>query len=151
MSAKLQVVPSRIGVFLVPVEFVPREWAAIHDLLEPAVERSAGRWTMKSLLQSLCVGHLHLWIIRDGSEVVAAATTQFVEYPHRKMLSVQFLGGKGIEDWIDELLIMFERFSRDTQCDGVEAVARFGFWPTMKRNGYSRKYCVYDLILEDSE
>lgn len=150
MSAELKMVSPPVQVALVPQGFVPHEWPVVHDLLQKAVNRSHGRWSMEALLRALCVGDYHLWIVKDCGDVVAAGVTQFVDYPHIRMLSIHFLGGTGFENWGDELLVTFERFAKDTGCGGVEAVGRFGFWPFFKRHGYDRSYCTYDTVFEDS-
>jgi hypothetical protein len=150
MSAQLAPVPAEAEIYLVRPDGIPAEWPLIDDLLTPAVERSNGRWSMPALLHSLCLGDHHLWIVREQNKPVAAAATQFVDYPHQRMLSVQFLGGTGFDEWGDQLLDTFERFGRDAGCNGLEAVARFGFWPFFKKHGYARSYCTYEKDLEDT-
>lgn len=133
---------------MVEPEDVPGKWPDVADMLAPAVDYSYGRWDMKSLLHMLCLGHMTLWIIRHGGEEVAALVTQIVEYPRRKMLSIQFIGGKGMNDWAEEALRIIHWCAKNHGCDGVEAVGRQGFWPMFKSNGYQRSFVTYESIEE---
>lgn len=133
---------------MVPTSFCPTEWPNVHDILEPVVERSGGRWTMADLLLALCMGDQQLWITKDANgEIVAALTSQIVDYPSKRMLAVQFLGGKQFDDWSHDLLSMLEAFAKDAGCHGVEAVGRFGFWPFFKSRDYKKSYCTYQREL----
>jgi hypothetical protein len=133
----------------VPAEYIPLEWINVYKLLQPAVERSGGRWTMDSLLLALCVGDQVLWVSRDENKVIASAlTTQIVNYPNKRILAFQFLGGKGFDKWSDNMLSRMEQYAKDTDCDGMEAVGRFGFWPFFKKRGYERAYCTYQKMFQ---
>jgi hypothetical protein len=134
--------------YLVPPHYIPAEWPYIYELLEPAVERSGGRWSMSALLQSLCTGDHSLWITMKDGDRVAALVTQKAHYPHSTMLAIQFLGGTGFDEWGDGLLTSLEEFARSTNCNGVEAVGRFGFWPFFKKHNYNRAYCTYEKVFE---
>lgn len=138
-----QQVETKRESMLVPTAFCPTEWPNVHDLLEPAVERSNGRWTMGDLLLALCMGDQQLWITKEDGKIVAALTTQIVDYPSSRMLAVQFLGGKQFDEWSHSLLTLLEEFAKDSQCNGIEAVGRFGFWPFFRSRGYMKAYCTY--------
>ncbi len=147
MSAELK--PALTGVFLVPPEFVPAEWPGVYPLLNRAMERSGGRWSMPALLHAMCVADYQLWVVRQDGNLVAAAGTNYAVYPHRRLLAIQFMGGDGFDQWGDDLLSTLERYAQDTGCDGIESVARFGFWPIFKRHGFDKSYCMYDRFFED--
>jgi hypothetical protein len=52
--------------------------------------------------------------------------------------------------WNNPLLDELERYAEDCQCHGVEAAARFGFWPFFKGRGYGRSYCLYEKMHDAS-
>jgi hypothetical protein len=96
------------------------------------------------------MGEQQLWITRDDDDnIVAALTTQIVNYPSRTLLSVQFLGGHGFDEWSNGMLDLLEAFARDANCSGVEAVGRFGFWPFFKKRGYTKAYCTYECEITE--
>ena len=141
---------SKYRFTLIPVDQCVMVWNDVRGLLAPAVERSSGRWTTEHLLAALCTGNQSLWVAYDDEGYIRAAmTTQIVFYPGIKMLAIQFLGGDGFDEWNDGILSLVERYATDCGCKGVEAVARFGFWPFLKRRKYSRSHVTYDLFFEE--
>ena len=125
----------------------PDLWGEIYSLLKPAVDRSHGRWTMEHLFAALYSGQQQLWVgYSQEHEINSVLTTQIVRYPNSKMLALQFLGGTGFDDWSDGRLSVLMNFAKDCECAGIEAVARFGFWPMLKKRGFKRSYVTYELI-----
>lgn len=100
---------------------------------------------MAALLGALCRGDQVLWEVIDQG-VIAALTTQIVNYPHCRMVAIQFLGGTRFDEWSADTLMLIERYAKSNGCRGVEAVGRFGFWPFFKQQGYQRAYCTYQKI-----
>ena len=136
---------------LVPTNQCFLIWKDVRDLLEAAVLRSHGRWTMEQLCAVVCTGLQSLWVTYDEEGYIRAAmTTQIVQYPNTKFIAVQFLGGDDFEAWCDGLLDLIERYGKDTGCSGVETVARLGFRNFFKRRGYDQSYATYETSLEDS-
>ncbi len=137
---------------LIPVEHCMTVWKDVRDLLRPAVERSHGRWTMEYMLASLTTGHQNLWVAYDEEGYICAAmTTQIVTYPNNKLLAIQFLGGTDFDGWGNDLLSMAEDYAQAMGCDGVEAVARFGFWPFFKKRAYDRSYVTYEMSFRGTQ
>ena len=131
---------------LIPPLRIPQIWSKVAPLLQPAVDRSHGRWTIENLFDAVYVGQQQLWIgYEDIDEIKFALTSQISDYPNAKFLAVQFLGGDAFADWSDDMLSLLKRFAEDSGCTGIEAVARFGFWPLFKRHGYTRSYVTYEL------
>ncbi len=149
MSAVINMEP-RYKVTHVPCEHVPMEWGRVYDLLAPAVKRSGGRWTMGDLLSALCTNNQSLWIAYDDERIVGAMTTQIVTYPNKKMLAFPFIGGTEFSEWWDDMWNLMEQVASDCDCDGIEAVARFGFWPFLKTKGIKKSYITYEKFIQRS-
>lgn len=136
---------SNYNFTLVPAQHCASIWGEVSGMLKPAVDRSDGRWTIESLFDSLYTGNQSLWVAYDDEKsITCAMTTQIVGYPNSKMLAIQFLGGADYNDWSDDMLSLVTNYAKDCGCDGIEAVARFGFWPLFKRNGFNRAYVTYE-------
>jgi len=143
-----------VKVTAVPPVGCPQMWPLVRSMLEPAVRRSGGRWTMEALYMALCMGHQNLWVAYVDDETrrpLAAMTTMIAEYPNSTMLAVQFLGGEEIQEWFGLMVDTLDRYARDCGCAGVEAVARHGFWPWMKKGGYQKVNTVYERLFEGGQ
>jgi len=132
-------------VALVPPLHIQMMWEQVEGLLAPAVEKSNGRWTMDHLYGNLVAGQKHLWVVFDETKSInCVAVTSVVDYPAKKMLSMEFLGGKDIEEWAFKLLEVLNRFAGDAGCGGIEATARFGFWKWLEKDGFDKAYTVFE-------
>lgn len=129
----------------VPPEMVKDIWPDVADFLEPAVDRSHGRWSMPALYDAVKNGSQQLWIVYEqGAPIKGVATTEIQVYPNRRMLAVQYLGGKDLDGWAFDMLSKLEDFAKATKCQGIEATARKGFWKWMKDYNYQEAYTVFE-------
>ena len=129
----------------IPSDRIKRLWPEVSPMLYPAVERSHGRWTMEFLLDALRSGQQQLWIVFEADQPIkGVATTEILVYPNRKMLGIQYLGGKDLDTWGFSFLEIIEDFAKAAGCSGIEGTARKGFWKWMKEYDYKDAYIVYE-------
>ena len=120
-------------------------WKYVREYLKPAVDLSNGRWNLEYVLAGLVSGRQNLWVAADkGGSIMAACTTEVVEYPLRRMLTMHFIGGDDFELWYSDMLAGMSRFAKDAGCDGIECVARQGFWHWFKDDGFERNSSFYE-------
>ncbi len=132
-------------VSLVLPPHIDAVWAKVRVILEPAIERSYGRWNAHALRMACLSGQQQLWVVFDDqSEIVGAVTTEFIDYPARRILAVQFLGGKDLEKWISIISERVEPWAAQHGADGVEAVAREGFWKALSKQGWKKSFQVFE-------
>jgi hypothetical protein len=131
-------------ISLVPLEYASTAWNQARHWLEPAVEIANGRWTMEHLCAAVMMGNTQLWIAFDDEKVWGAVTTEVTRYPARTMLSMHFLGGESFEDWYGDMLDNLTRYAKDAGCDGIEGIARFGFWKWLKDDGFNKTSAFYE-------
>ncbi|MHC4370303.1 MAG: hypothetical protein ACYSW8_22045 [Planctomycetota bacterium] len=133
-----------MNISLVPVEHVSSVWNDVRDYLEPAVEITNGRWTMEHLCAAISMGRTQLWIAFDDEEVKGAMTTELTSYPAKTVLAMHFLGGKDFDDWYSDMLRQITRYALDCGCQGIEGVARFGFWKWLQEDGFKKSSAFYE-------
>jgi hypothetical protein len=139
----------QVTVALVPPLHIQMVWEQVEAFLVPAVEKSNGRWSMDYLYGTLVSGQKHLWVVFDETKSInCVAVTSVVDYPLKKMLSIEFLGGNDIESWVFKLLDVLNRFAWDAGCGGIEATARFGFWKWLEKDGFDKAYTVFEKRFE---
>jgi hypothetical protein len=145
-SAKREVTHT---IALVPPNFVNSLWPDVREELMRAVDRSHGRWTIEALFSCIANGQQHLWVAFDADKNIdGVGTTEIVMYPGKKMLVIQFLGGKNFNDWVWDMLEKFNDWAKDNQCHGIEATARMGFWQWLKQDDFERSYVVYEKRID---
>ena len=143
MNAVVEEAP--VYVSLIPLEHIESAWSTVAPYIEPAVERSNGRWTMDALKQWSLMGDKQIWIVFDDDKTVhCVAVTQNVVYPACKMLSIEFLGGAGLDKWAFKLLDVLNDWAKDSGCNGIEATARIGFWKWLEKDGFGKAYTVFE-------
>jgi len=144
MNAVLKV-DEEVQITIVPPIHIQMLWEQVESMLIPAVESSGGRWTIDTLYESLMSAQKHLWVVFDKDNTInCVAVTAVVKYPAKNMLSIEFLGGSGIDQWAFKLLGVLGNFAKDAGCEGLEATARHGFWKWLEKDGFNRAYTVFE-------
>ena len=136
-------------IALIPPNYIQTLWDDVEELLAPAIARSRGRWDMQSLYESIRNLEQHLWVAFNEAGVIeGVGTTEFVFYPRKKMLAMQYLGGANFNSWVWDMLDRFNSWAKDNQCDGIEGTARHGFWKWLEQDGFVRSYTTYEKNVE---
>jgi len=137
-------------ITMVPANYLNNLWPDVRTQLAKATKRSNGRWSLEFLYAAILNGSQQLWVAFDSeNNIDGVGTTEILQYPEKKMLAVQFLGGDNFNSWVWEMLDRFKDFGRDNSCQGIEATARMGFWKWSQQDEFSRSYVVYERSLED--
>ena len=136
---------------MMKVSIVPREhldtcWLKVEPLLKKATDRTAGRWTTTDLREAILTDASNLWVVFD-KDIVAAATTRFVDYPNRRMLVLDHLGGDDLGEWFSSFLSMMDKWALANKCDGIETYARHGWAKLAVFHGWDRPYSVFEKDL----
>jgi len=138
-----------MNISLVPLEHASTAWNQARHWLEPAIERCNGRWTMEHLCAAVMMGNTQLWVAFEDEKIWGAVTTEVTRYPAKTMLSMHFLGGERFDDWYVDMLKNLSRYAKDAGCDGLEGVARFGFWKWLKQDDFVKSSVFYEKDLTD--
>ncbi len=120
-------------------------WKDVRPLLEPAIEKSDGRWRNEYVFAALITGQQKLWTITDDSGIIAAFTTALSQYPEKRMLAIHFLGGDGFDQWYPDMLKAVTEHGKKHNCAGIECNARAGFWRWFKPDGWEKASVFYEI------
>jgi hypothetical protein len=135
-------------IYFIPHDHARAVWPRVKEHLLPAIKQSNGRWTPEYVLAGLVTGEQTLWTaVDDDGECVGATTTEIIQYPEKRYVALHFLGGIDFGNWYKELLEVITLYATDSQCDGIECNARFGFWTHFKHDGFKRKSVFYEKEL----
>ncbi len=87
----------------VPREAVDIVWEDVSLMFNKAIQTSKGKYHIDDIYQDLLEGKYNLWLILDNKgddKVIAAITTRIIEYPNRKAMAMDWIGGKRMMEWL---------------------------------------------------
>lgn len=132
---------SEIEVFIgrVPEEKLLTVWPRVLPLVEKMIAKHPGRCP-EALLGELLCGAGELWVIGDFQ---AISITRINHKPREKALFIEWLGGDGIDEWVEDWLKVAEAYAKAMQCDCVEFFGRMGYRRYEKRFNYKPVNTIY--------
>ena len=104
---------------------VPREalrvvWGDVARVLGKSVETSNGKFHIDDVFRETDNGLYGLWLIIDdeqeGMNVIAAITTRIIQYPNRKALAMDWLGGSRMSEWLPLAQETLEKYAKECGC-----------------------------------
>jgi hypothetical protein len=132
-SAKLICVdPSRIG----------EVWPHVRERLRAAIDRTELS-SFDDLEADVISGMQLVWLAWDGSEIMAAATTQLVK-PRDKVCVLTACAGHDRERWLP-LFAMIEKYAKDEGCSTMRIFGRKGWERVL--DGYRVEHVVLEKAL----
>lgn len=134
-------------VSMVPPDRVHECWHNVAGFMERAAEYTFGRFYADDIYDLVTQrDDHHLWVAFDeAGHFYGAVVTNFVEYPNRRVLGMQFCGGDELHLWKEPMLELLKRWARDTQCDAIESTGRKGWAKIFANDGYKVQWVTYEL------
>ena len=144
--AKEEIASIKVGtsckVILVSTENIPTIWDNVIPLLELS-QNGERELSIDDFFESLMEERMHLWIALEGKELLACMITQFATHPQKRALRIIFLGGEGMDKWIDHMH-MVEDFALMNGCTFLEVWGRKAWLRILKD-----WECKYHIITKD--
>jgi hypothetical protein len=106
---------------------VERYWEHATQLLQPAIRRAGGQFTIEGVRSAIDAGKMQLWLTGSTDRPLAAAVTAILNYPGARVLCVPLLGGTQHQLWIDTLQEELAEYGKQAGCVALEAYVRPGF------------------------
>lgn len=141
----------KIQISLVPEQFIDDAWARVSGYIATAVYQTDGRYTLDDAYTLVKEHGYLLWVAFGGGEMKGAVITRFAQYPRKKALHIQFLGGAEGRAWKTSMLEMLQRFARDQDCDCIEASGREGWSRVLKLDGFKPLWHTFEIPVDPAE
>ena len=114
----------------IPSHLVDHFWPFAEPYIKRALDQTVGEFKPEDFHTWCKNQEMQLWLICRKDRIIAALTTQIVNYPHRKHCRIATLGGSFGKD--SDLLHkkMFEtidKWAKELGCISVEAYTRKGY------------------------
>ena len=133
---------SNCKAVLVSPDDVPYIWDKILPYIELS-QTDEKELSPDDFLDSLVGGEMQLWVVVEEKEVIACMISRFANYPQKKVFRIVFVGGEGMEKWL-EFLPIIEDFALMNGCTFIEVWGRKAWLRILKD-----WKCTYHIITKD--
>ena len=113
----------------VPSEDVEFIWSQVAPLLEKALDET---YSIKDIMYGLANDRMQLFISWHNDKVESAVVTEIAQYPQSKVLRYFLAGGTNLENWLEEIQIVIEKFAKKENCTHLEVAGRKGWVRKLK-------------------
>jgi len=134
---------------LIPHEHVLNVWPDVAHMFERATQTTHGRFDKLNVLDELLDNHISLWVIYEEDQPVASLTTRVIPYKAYKSLSIDWLGGNKMSQWLDQVMDTLKNYAKDQGCSRLEGRGRSGWTRALKKYGWKPDYVAIELELDD--
>ena len=136
----------------VPREAVDIVWADVSGMLNKAIETSEGKYHIDDIYEDLTKGYYNLWLVIDNKKdekVIAAITTRIIEYPSRKAMAMDWVGGKRMAEWLPIVMNKLISFANDCGCSHLEGYGRKAWMKILKKYKWKPEYIAYRMEINN--
>lgn len=131
----------------IPANLVDRFWPLCEAYIKRALDHTLGEYSPQNIREYCKDRVLQLWLVSEGDRIVAAVTTEIINYPNRKHCRVVTLGGSKAVEWTELLVATLSEWAKEQGCEVLEANVRKGFVPVLAGYGFKHLYsAVYKPI-----
>ncbi len=113
----------------VPSEDVEFIWSQIKPLLEKALDET---YTIDDIYKGLIEDRMQLFISWNDERVESAVVTEIAQYPQSKVLRYFLAGGVNLENWLERIQKVIEKFAKKENCTHLEVAGRKGWVRKLK-------------------
>lgn len=134
----------RDALVCVPPAQVAAIWPHVAPFIESAFLSGRGDDTAETVLADLVAGNSLLWIVWDGSGLIAAATTKIIDAPAKRICVVTSCAGREMPRWIS-FIDDLARYAADEGCAVLRVEGREGWKATLP--GFRQPFVVLERSL----
>jgi len=117
----------------VPKEDIFLIWQQVAPLLKPALDNT---YDIMDIEKGLQENRFQLFISWNN-KVESAVVTEIAVYPRAKVLRYFLAGGTNLDNWLEKIQQVIEKFAKNNNCTQVEVAGRKGWVKKLK--GYKEK------------
>jgi len=138
-----------LKVSTVPKETVKYIWKDVERVLKRSVDTATGKVNLIDVLHGILNDTYVLWVVFDGEEVIAAITTRIIEYPQRRSMALDWVGGSRMKEWQDMAIQKITDFAVLNDCQHLEGYGRKAWGRALKKHGFYPEYIAYRMEIEN--
>jgi len=138
---------------IVPIgaPLLPKVWQHIAPLLNKAVRLSPELLRINDVYEACLKGVYVVWVAldEDSGEFVGVISTRIIDYPRRKALAMDFIGGSRIKEWLEMAQEAIEEHARRNGCSHLEGYGRRAWSKFLEPQGWKQAFITYKKDLTD--
>lgn len=135
---------------LVPAGYLDAVWSDILPFVHRAVAKSDGRFTATSVYDDAKRHHHTVWIVLIGDAIVLTLTTRIVQYPCKRALVIDWVGGGDLHEVIPTVITTLKEHAVNNFCDHVEATGRRGWSTVLASHGWAVGDVTYKMEVSNA-
>lgn len=124
---------------------IPAGWVLAREFIESALGQAYGEYSPQDIYEGLLEGRFQLWVLwKDspiGPEALAAAVTQLIDFPNRRVLELLLMAGHDFDTWREQIEVL-EAWGVAKGASELRFYGRRGFERAMAPLGYEARYTV---------
>ena len=82
---------------------------------------------------------------KKDEKVIAAITTRIIEYPSKKAMAMDWIGGKRMMEWLPIAMEKLTSFAKDCGCSHLEGYGRKAWSKILKKYNWEPEYIAYRM------
>tara|TARA_R100000697_G_C5449817_1_gene197253 strand:- start:1230 stop:1649 length:420 start_codon:yes stop_codon:yes gene_type:complete len=133
----------------VPKEALGAVWADVARVMDKSVETSNGKYHIDDLYHGIQNNLYVLWVIMEEEKVIAAITTRIIEYPGKRAMAMDWIGGSKMGKWLPIAQETLERFAKDNNCTHLEGYGRKAWGRWLGKYGWNPEYIAYRMEIKN--
>lgn len=138
---------------IVPIgaPLLPKVWQHVAPLLNKAVRLSPEIIRINDVYEASLKGAYVVWVALDeeSGEFIGVITTRIIDYPRRKALAMDFIGGSRMKEWLAMAQEAIEEHARRNDCSHLEGYGRRAWSKFLKPFGWEQSYITFKKELVD--
>lgn len=138
---------------IVPIgaPLLPKVWQHVAPLLNKAVRLSPELIRINDVYDAALQGVYLFWVAldEDSGEFVGVISTRIIDYPRRKALAMDFIGGSRMKEWLGMAQEEIENHARRNDCSHLEGYGRRAWLKFLEPHGWEQAFITFKKDLRN--
>ena len=137
----------------IPKDALDIVWQDVSTMLAKALNTSSGKYHIDDIYYDIERGIYTLWLVIDdtleGNKVVAGITTRIIQYPNKRSLSMDWIGGNRMSEWMPMAMDKLTEFAKECDCTYLEGYGRKAWMRVLKKYNWKPDYIAYKMEINN--
>lgn len=137
----------------IPKDHIDSMWEHVEPIIRRAVGLTPDRIDTKDLYDNAKSGAYLIWLVieeRDDVQYIQAVlTTRISQYPKTKALSIDFVAGTRMKEWLPVVMPTLEELGKSNGCSHIEGYGRRAWSKYLNEYGWRQQHIQYEKRLDN--